>query len=120
LALLLEHLTALKEACDGLKTLTTLVFAQSVSNMKGLAKLYIPSIPAIDGYVTKDTRETFDVCINLINSILKKLEVAISATGDMSKSVDRFLMLVNTQSQATILRTMQTGGAKSTPLSGKP
>jgi hypothetical protein len=115
-----QHLTDLKEACDGLKTLSALVFAQSVSNVKGLAKLYIPSIPAIDGYVTKNTRESFDVRINLINSILKKLEVAIAATADMSKSIDRFLMLINSQSQATILRALQTGGAKSTPLSGKP
>jgi hypothetical protein len=96
-----EHLLALSEACAGLKTLAALVFAQSVSNVKGLAKLYIPSIPVIDGYVTKDIRETFDVCRNLTEAIRKKLETAIRVTADMTKSLDRFLTLTNTQDHRT-------------------
>ena len=70
---------------------------QSVANFKGIAKLYIPSIAAMDGMVTKETRDNFDVCMRLIDTILTKLDVAINATADMNKSIDRFLTLINTK-----------------------
>jgi hypothetical protein len=94
-----KHLLALKEACEGLKTLAGVVFAASVSNVKGLAKLYIPSVPMIDGYVTKDTRDTYSACLNLIDAIVKKQETAIRTTADMEKAIDRFLTLLNTKDQ---------------------
>jgi hypothetical protein len=94
-----KHLLALKEACEGLKTLAGVVFAASVSNVKGLAKLYVPSVPMIDRYVTKDTRDTYSACLNLIDSIVKKQETAIRATADMGKAIDRFLTLLNTKDQ---------------------
>lgn len=97
-----QHLLALKEACDGLKTLAAVAFAASVSNVKGLAKAYIPSIAAIDGVVTKETRDNFDVCMRLIDVILAKFDVAIAATADMNKAIDRFLRLINTQDKRQI------------------
>jgi hypothetical protein len=109
-----EHLLALKEACDGLKTLAALVFAQSVSNVKGLAKLYIPSVPAIDGYVTKDIREHFDVCMKLSDAIVTKLDTAIRATADMNKSLDRFLTRAHTQDHRTTVVNERNVGTQTT------
>ncbi len=102
-----QHLLNLREACDGLKTLAGAVFAQSVANVKGLAKLYVPSIPAIDGYVTKDTRDTFDVCVRLADSIVKKQETAIQVTADMTKAIDRFTTLTNANDQRTALQAIK-------------
>jgi hypothetical protein len=110
-----RHLIDLKEACDGLKTLTGLVFAHTISDVKGLAKLYVPSIPMIDGQVTKETRDTFDVCINLIDAILKKVEITMTATADMAKAIDRFLTLVNQQDQRTALTAIQRAKEHKTP-----
>lgn len=97
-----EYLLALKEACDGLKTLAAVAFAASISNVKGLAKAYMPSIPAIDGMVTKETRNNFDVCMRLIDLILTKVDTAMAATADMNKSIDRFLRLINAQDKRQI------------------
>lgn len=97
-------LKALREACEGLKTLAAVAFANTVANVKGLAKLYIPSIPMIDGMVTKDIQRDFDVCIRLINSILKKVAVAAGVVADMMKSIDRFLLLVHSQDKRHALK----------------
>jgi hypothetical protein len=48
------HLLALRDACEGLKTLAAVAFANTVSDVKGLAKLYIPSVPIVDAEVTKE------------------------------------------------------------------
>ena len=92
-----QYLLALKDASEGLKALATTLMVQSVANFKGIAKLYIPSIAAMDAMVTKETRDNFDVCMRLIDTILTKLDVAINATADMNKSIDRFLTLINTK-----------------------
>ena len=102
-----NYLKALREACEGLKTLAAVVFAQSISNVKGFAKLYMPSIPMIDGMVTKDTRKEYDVCIGLIDSTLKNLSQAIQAVADMNKLVDRFLTLMNAQDQRSALKVIK-------------
>ena len=85
-----------------LKTLAAVAFAASISNVKGLAKAYMPSIPAIDGMVTKETRNNFDVCMRLIDVILAKVDTAMAATADMNKSIDRFLRLINAQDKRQI------------------
>lgn len=104
-----QYLLDLKDACDGLKTAVGVAFANTVANVKGLAKLYMPSIPAIDGMVTKEARDNYDVCMGLIDSIIKKVEAATHAVADMTKALDRFLVLVNTQDQRTALKAIQQG-----------
>jgi hypothetical protein len=77
--------------------------------VKGLTKLYVPSIPAIDGYVTKETRDTFDVCVRLVDSIVKKQEMAIQVTADMTKAIDRFTTLTNATDQRSALQAIKAG-----------
>ena len=114
-----QHFLNLRDACDGLKTLAAVAFASTVSDIKGLAKLYIPSIPAMDGFVTKEARDNFDVCISLINSILKKIEVALRAVADMNKVVDRFLTLTHSQDKREALKAIK-GGHQSATQSSRP
>jgi hypothetical protein len=111
-----QHLIGMKEGCDGLKTLAALMFTQSVANVKGIAKLWVPSIPMIDGVVTKETRETLDVCMRLSDSIVGKLDQAIRATADMNKFIDRFLALVNTRDQRATVNGMQQAAGKTAPV----
>jgi hypothetical protein len=92
-----KYLRDLRAACEGLKDLARLIFASSVSDVKGLAKLYMPSIPTIDAIVMKEITGQFDVCIKLLDSIIKKAELAARTVADMNKAVDRFLILVNSQ-----------------------
>lgn len=91
-----SNMMNIKDGCAGMKAAAAIVFAASVANVKGLAKLYMPSIPAIDGYVTKDINETFDVCLGLADSIIAKIDTAIRTTADMTNSLDRFLIRTNT------------------------
>jgi hypothetical protein len=104
-----QHLVDLKAACDGLRTLAAVAYANTYADIKGLAKMYMPSIAALDGIVTKETREGFDNCMKLIDSIVKKVEAALRAVADMNKVVDRFLVLKNSQDQKEALKAIKQG-----------
>jgi hypothetical protein len=110
-----KYLRDLRTACDGLKDLARLIFANSVANVKGLAKLYIPSIPMIDAAVMKEITDQFDVCIKLLDSIIKKAELAAATVADMNKAVDRFLILVNSQDQRGALKAIENGKQAAMP-----
>jgi hypothetical protein len=110
-----QYLLDLREACDGLKTAAAVAFANTVSNVKGLAKLYMPSIPAIDGIVTKEARDNYDVCMSLIDSIVKTVDSATHVVADMTKALDRFLVLVNTEDQRKALKAIQQGQQRANP-----
>jgi hypothetical protein len=110
-----KYLRDLRTACDGLKGLARLIFANSVANVKGLAKLYIPSIPMIDAAVMKEITDQFDVCIKLLDSIVKKAELAAATVADMNKAVDRFLILVNSQDQRGALKAIENGKQAAMP-----
>lgn len=103
-----KKLVALREACTGLKTLTGVAFANTVANVKGLAKLYAPSLPMIDGMVAKEVMREFDVCIGLIDSILKKLEAATLVVADMKEALDKFLLLIEAQDQRSVTKAIRT------------
>ncbi len=109
-----QLLLDLREACDGLKTLAWTAFAAANANIKGIAKMYVPSLVAIDAAVTKELAERFDNCIKAINTTLAVLENVIRSTADMEKSIDRFLSLVSSSDQRKALGAMKTaqgGGA---------
>ena len=102
-----KHLLALREASDGLHTLVGVAFAATVADVKGLAKLYIPSIVALDGIVAKEARNDFSACQNLIDSILAKVERVIRQVADMNKAIDRFLSLINSKDQREALKAIE-------------
>jgi hypothetical protein len=107
-----KTLVALRAACDGLKALTAVAFANTVADVKGLAKIYAPSIPLIDAEVTKEVREQFDICKGLIDDILSKLDKATFVIADMNKQIDRFLTLIKTKDQRETVRVIEAGKAK--------
>ena len=57
--------------------------------------------------MTKDTRDSFDVCVRLADSIVKKQETAIQVTADMAKAIDRFTTLTNANDQRTALQAIK-------------
>jgi hypothetical protein len=97
----------LKETCDGLKTLALVAMAAANANVKGLAKLYVPSLVALDGFVTKESCERFDYSISAIDKVVQMIERLIRQTADMEKGVDRFLTLINSTDQREALKAMQ-------------
>jgi hypothetical protein len=97
----------LKEACDGLKTLAKVAMAAANANLKGLAKLYVPSLVVLDGIVTKESCERFDYSISAIDKVVPMIERMIRQTADMQKSVDRFLTLINSTDQREALKAMK-------------
>ena len=104
----------LKECCDGLKGLAVVAMGAAHMNIKGIAKMYMPSLVAMDGIVMNQTLDHLDNCAKCIDSSLSKLENAIRTTADCQKSVDRFLALVNSRDQRKALdafRQMPSGKA---------
>lgn len=97
----------LKEACDGLKTLAKVAMAAANANLKGLAKLYVPSLVVLDGIVTKESCERFDYSISAIDKVVQMIERMIRQTADVQKSVDRFLTLINSTDQREALKAMK-------------
>lgn len=97
----------LKEACDGLKTLAKVAMAAANANLKGLAKLYVPSLVVLDGIVTKESCERFDYSISAIDKVVQMIERMIRQTADMQKGVDRFLTLINSTDQREALKAMK-------------
>jgi hypothetical protein len=110
-----QALVSLREACDGLKALAAVAFANTVADVKGLAKLYVPSIPMIDAAVTKEVREEFDICKGLINDILKKIDEATLAVANMNKQVDQFLTLIQTNDKLKTQRAIEASKKKPSP-----
>lgn len=109
-----QTLIALKEACDGMRSLALALGVYGFSNVKALPKA-MTSLVVLDIEVIKETRKNFDICIRHIDSILQKVEFAIRVTADMTKPLDRFLTLVNTQDQRTTLKAIQEAGPASAP-----
>jgi len=106
-----EFLLGLQECCDGLNTLAKAVMGAAYINVKAIAKMYMPSIVAIDGAVTKQTLEHLDHCANSITISLDRLENTIRGTADLQKSVDRFLSLVNSSNQRKWLDAVRQDGS---------
>lgn len=97
----------LSDCCDGLATLAKVAIAANNLSIKSLAKMYMPSIVAIDAAVTKQTLDHLDNCKNSIARAQGVLENAIRGTADSEKAVDRFLMLLNSSDQRKALNSMQ-------------
>lgn len=98
-----QLLLNLKECCDGLKGLAVVAMGAAHLNIKGIAKMYVPSLVAIDGIVIHQTLDHLDNCAKCIDLSLAKLENAIRTTADYQKAVDRFLALVNSSDQRKAL-----------------
>ena len=98
-----QFLLNLKDCCDGLKDLALAVMGAAHFNVKGLAKMYMPSLVAIDGAVTKQSLDHLDNCKSCIDTSVGKLENAIRITADWQKSTDRFLGLMNSSDQRKTL-----------------
>ncbi|HVP46624.1 MAG TPA: hypothetical protein VMT32_08575 [Bryobacteraceae bacterium] len=98
-----QLLLNLQECCDGLKGLAVVAMGAAHLNIKGIAKMYMPSLVAIDGIVVNQILDHLDNCNKCIDSSLGKLENAIRTTADYQKSVDRFLALVNSGDQRKVL-----------------
>lgn len=103
------HFNALKNAFVGLKTLAGVVYASSIANVKGLAGLFMPDIPAIDAMVLKRIAAKYDDCIDRCDVIIKKIDIAGHGVADMNKVVDRFLVLVKSQDQRAALKSIESG-----------
>lgn len=85
----------LKETCDGVKDLALVAMAAANMNVKGFAKLYVPSLVAIDGIVTKESCDRLDYAMSAIDRIVDLLEQVIRDTADVQKAGDRLLVLIN-------------------------
>lgn len=85
----------LKETCDGVKDLALVAMAAANANVKGFAKLYIPSLVAIDGAVTKESCDRLDYAISAIDKIVNLIEQVMRETADIQKAGDRLLVLIN-------------------------
>ena len=85
----------LRETCDGVKDLALVAMAAANSNVKGFARLYIPSLVAIDGVVTKESCDRLDYATSAIDKIVDLLEKVIRDTADVQKAADRLLVLIN-------------------------
>jgi hypothetical protein len=85
----------LKETCDGVKDLALVAMTAANANVKGFAKLYIPSLVAVDGVVTKESRDRLDYAISAIDKIVELIERVIRETADMQKAADRLMVLIN-------------------------
>jgi len=85
----------LKQTCEGVKGLALAAMAAANANVKGFAKLYIPSLVAIDGVVTKESCDRLDYAISAIDKIVDLIEHVIRETADMQKAADRLLALIN-------------------------
>ncbi|HSY90603.1 MAG TPA: hypothetical protein VK812_04480 [Candidatus Binatus sp.] len=85
----------LKETCDGVKDLALVAMTAANANVKGFAKLYIPSLVAVDGVVTKESRDRLDYAISAIDKIVELIEHVIRETADMQKAADRLMVLIN-------------------------
>jgi hypothetical protein len=85
----------LKETCDGVKDLALVAMAAANANVKGFARLYIPSLVAIDGVVTKESCDRLDYAMSAIDKIVDRIERVMRTTADMQKATDRFLVLIN-------------------------
>jgi hypothetical protein len=85
----------LKETCDGVKDLALVAMTAANMNVKGFAKLYVPSLVAIDGVVTKESLDRMDYAMSAIDKIVDLIERLIRTTADMQKSADRLLVRIN-------------------------
>ncbi len=85
----------LKETCDGVKDLALVAMAAANANVKGLARLYIPSLVAVDGVVTKESCDRLEYAISAIDKIVDLLEKVMRDTADVQKAADRLLVLIN-------------------------
>jgi hypothetical protein len=85
----------LKETCDGVKDLALVAMAAANANVKGFAKLYIPSLVAIDGAVTKESCDRLDYAMSAIDTIVDLIEQVMRDTADYQKGADRLLVLIN-------------------------
>lgn len=90
----------LKETCDGVKDLALAAMAAANANIKGFAKLYMPSLVAIDGIVTKQSCDRLDCAIGAIDKIVGVIEHVMRHTADIEKAADRVLVLINSTDHA--------------------
>jgi hypothetical protein len=109
----------LKECCDGLKGLAMVVIGAAHFNIKSIAKLYMPSVIAIDATVTKQTIAKLDNCTKAIDRSLDKLENGIRVTADWQKWLDRCLVLLNSSDQRKVLDAIQRSQDGKTEAAGK-
>ena len=95
-----KQLLDLKETCDGVKDLALVAMAAANANVKGFAKLYVPSLVAIDGVVTKESCDRLDYAMKAIDKIVALIEHIVRETADMQKAADRLLVLINSTDHA--------------------
>ena len=72
-----SKLIAMKEACSGLSTLAVTVFLADNMDVKGLAKIYVPSLIAIDGIVVKQASTAFKACAVNSGKVIKMLDTTV-------------------------------------------
>ena len=68
-----NKLRAFKSASSGLATLTYTILVADNADIKGLAKVYVPSLIAIDAMVAKEAVTAFNACSVHSDKLLKKL-----------------------------------------------
>jgi hypothetical protein len=85
-----EKMVAMEKGCKGLADLAKVVFVSENMDIKGLARLYIPSIVAIDAIVLNEAISNFKACSNNAARVRKKLDLVIPTLEETWRAARKF------------------------------